>query len=108
MEIMDGGPPSVNEQKASPNIVSTRMFFLQLWIVKNKIHLQTLDNERGQPSIPNEDLLPLSTFIITSQLRKKKDQVMKLKNEVRELKILERVIKTENESLRVHGLRMFG
>jgi hypothetical protein len=31
---------------------------------------------------------------------------MRLKNEVQELKILERVIKTENESLRVHNLRM--
>jgi len=31
---------------------------------------------------------------------------MRIENEVRELKILERVIKTENESLRVHDLRI--
>jgi len=53
-----------------------------------------------------KDLVTLSTLIITFELKKKKEQVMRLKTEVQEFQFLERLIKTENESLREHNIRV--
>jgi hypothetical protein len=62
--------------------------------------------EAGQPLMPEDDLLTLSNFMMTSLLRKREDQITKLKNEMQEMKILEKVIKSQSESIKFHSIKI--
>jgi hypothetical protein len=56
--------------------------------------------------MPEDDFLTLSNFMMTSLLRKREDQITRLKNEMKELKTLDKVIKSENKSLKLHSRKI--
>jgi len=66
-----------------------------------------INTEKEEPFIPKEEQVTLSTPITTSQLKKtmKKEHIKGLKSEIQELQVLERFIKTKNESLKEHSSR---
>jgi len=106
IEMMEDGPSSVNNKEASPtNSIKKGELPTTMDCEEKGIPTNTGD-EKGEYSIQNKDLVTLSTLIITSQLKKKKEHVMRLKSVVQKLQVLERFIKTENESLRVHSVRI--
>jgi hypothetical protein len=88
MEMMDEGPHAINYQKSflDKNINKDDLPATKE-CEKEDIPINT-NFEGGQYSIQNEDLITLSTIIVTSQLRKKRNQVVRLKNEVQELKTI--------------------
>jgi hypothetical protein len=47
-----------------------------------------------------EDQVPLSTLLARSKVKKKKRQIIKLKEEIKEIMMLEKHIKSENELLK--------
>jgi hypothetical protein len=47
-----------------------------------------------------EDQVPLSTLVARSKVKKKKRQIRKLKEEIKEMMMLERHIKSENALLK--------
>jgi hypothetical protein len=87
--------------QVSPNINISRDDFPATKECENKDIPTNINLEAGQPLMPEDDLLTLSNFMMTSLLRKREDQIRRLKNEMKELKTLEKVIKYENKSLKL-------
>jgi hypothetical protein len=106
IEMMEGGPYYVNNKEFYPtNSINKEELPTYMYFEKKDIPKNT-NNVGYEPSKPNEYSVTLSTLIVTSQLKKNKEQVMKLKNEVQELEFLERFIKTENECIIEKSIRV--
>jgi hypothetical protein len=106
IELKKGEPSSVNNKELSPtNSINNRELPPTMDFERKGLPTST-NTEKVEPSIPKEELVTLSTLIITSQLKKKKEQVMRLKSEIQELQVLERFIKIENQSLREHSTKV--
>jgi hypothetical protein len=106
IELKKGEPSFVNNKEVSPtNSINKRDLPSTMDFEGNGLPTYT-SNEKVEPSIPKEELVTRSTLIITSQLNKKKEQVMRLKSDIQEIEVLERFIKIENQCRREHSTKV--
>jgi hypothetical protein len=101
----DEDPPSIKDEVMSQNNNINQNGMPTTMDCQKDMPTNT-NYEEGHPSILEDDLLTLSNFMMTSLLRKREDQITRLKNDMHELKTLEKVIKSENESMRPHSIKI--
>jgi hypothetical protein len=102
-EMVGEEPPVSNDTQVLPEInISGNDLPATKGSVNKDIPANT-NPEAGQPLMPEDDLLTVSNFMMTSLLRRRENQITKLKNEMQEMKIVEKVMKSESESIKSHS-----